>query len=273
MTAADHMQAQKAKAFLDLHHRESAFVVANAWDAGSATLLAHAGFEALATTSAGFAFSIGRRDGQAGRDAVLANARQIVEATDLPVSADLENGFGHRPEDAAATIAAAAEVGLVGGSIEDYGDEDIGIYAFDHAVERVAAAVEAARALPFPFVLTARAENFLRGRRDLDDTIRRLQAFERVGADVLFAPALPDEDAIRAVCAAVTKPVNVLNSAGSFTLSQLSAMGAKRVSVGSGFAALMFGTLAEAAREILKEGSFGYAQKGMSYAEVTRIMR
>ena len=266
-------QADKAAAFLALHEQPQAFAIGNAWDAGSAKLLAAMGFKALATTSAGFAFTLGRKDGAAGREAVLANARAIVEATDLPVSADLENGFGHDPEDAADIIRAAAAVGLVGGSIEDYDNEAAGsIYDFDHAVERVAAAAEAARALPFHFVLTARAENFLRGRSDLDDTIRRLQAFEKAGADVLFAPALPDKAAIEAVCGALTKPVNILNGAGTYTLAELDAMGARRVSVGSGFSGVMFGALAEAARAAIEEGDFSFAKRSMSYAKISALM-
>src|SRR5512145_549194 len=203
-------QLEKALAFRALHQRPGAFVIPNPWDAGSALLLNAFGFEALATTSAGCAFALGRQDGGGGigRAVTLANARAIVEATDLPVSADLENGFGDAPEACAETIRAAAAVGLAGGSIEDAsGDAARPIYDFGHAVERVAAAVEAARSLPIPFVLTARAENFLHGRPDLDDTIRRLQAFEQAGAEVLYAPGLREEGAIRTVCASVGKPV------------------------------------------------------------------
>ena len=266
-------QGEKAAAFLALHHQPNAFAIGNAWDAGSAKLLAACGFKALATTSAGFAFTLGRKDGAAGREAVLANARAIVEATDLPVSADLENGFGHDAEDAAEIIRAAASVGLVGGSIEDYDNEAAGtIYDFNLAVERVAAAAEAAHALPFHFVLTARAENFLRGKPDLDDTIRRLQAFEKAGADVLFAPALPDKAAIEAVCAAVSKPVNILNSGGAYTLAELDAMGARRVSVGSGFSGVMFGALHDAARAVIEHGDFSFASQSMSYARISALM-
>ena len=216
-------QAEKAERFRALHSRPGAFVIPNPWDAGTARILASLGFEALTTTSAGLAFTLGRRDGagMVTRDETLANARAIVDATDLPVAADLENGFGHTPEAVAETIRLAAEVaGLVGGSIEDAtGDPRRPIYDFPHAVERVAAAVEAARALPFPFVLVGRAENFLHGRPDLDDTIRRLQAFEAAGADALYAPGLTRAEDIRTVCAAVRKPVNVvMGTEGCFAL-------------------------------------------------------
>ncbi len=207
-------QTEKAERFVALHARPGAFVIPNPWDAGTARILASLGFEALTTTSAGLAFTLGRRDG-AGvvtRDETLANAKAIVDATDLPVAADLENGYGHMPEAAAETIRLAGEMaGLVGGSIEDAtGDPGRPIYDFQHAVERVAAAAEAARALPFPFVLVGRAENFLHGRPDLDDTIRRLQAFEAVGADALYAPGLTRAEDIQTVCAAVRKPVNAV---------------------------------------------------------------
>lgn len=204
-------QTDKFRLFKAMHERPGAFVIPNPWDAGTARILTALGFEALATTSAGFAFSIGRRDSSAGltRDEVLANAQSIVAATHLPVSADLEDGFGNAPETCAETIKLAAEVGLVGGTIEDAtGDASNPIFDFHQAVERVAAACEAARS--FPFVLTARAENFLHGYLDLDDTIRRLQAFVAVGADVVYAPGLPSLDSIRTVCASVGKPVNVV---------------------------------------------------------------
>ena len=232
-------QSTKAERFRALHERPAAFVIPNPWDAGTARILTHLGFEALTTTSAGLAFALGRADG-AGlvtRDETLANAKAIVDATHLPVAADLENGFGHAPEAAAETIRLAAEVaGLVGGSIEDAtGDPRRPIYDFQHAVERVAAAVEAARGLGFPFMVVGRAENFLHGRPDLDDTIRRLQAFEAVGADVLYAPGLTRADDIRAVCAAVTRPVNAVMGLknSSFSVAELTALGVRRVSVGS----------------------------------------
>jgi 2-methylisocitrate lyase-like PEP mutase family enzyme len=271
-------QLDKALAFRALHERPGAFVIPNPWDAGSARLLSALGFEALATTSAGFAFSIGRRDSEGGlsRAETLANARAIVEATDLPVSADLENGFGHRPEDCAETVRAASAVGLAGGSIEDAsGDDARPIYDFAQAVERVAAAAEAARSLPVPFVLTARAENFLHGRPDLDDTIRRLQAFEKAGAEVLYAPGLTSLEQIRAVCASVSRPVNVVMGlvGGTFSVQQLADAGAKRISLGSSLARAALGALMRAAREIRESGTFSVASEAMPFAEVNRHMR
>src|SRR5213592_938019 len=221
MTASQH---DKAARFRALHQAPGAFVISNPWDAGSARILAALGFQALATSSGASAGVLGRRDGKMTRDEALAHARAIVAATELPVSADLEKGFGDAPEAAAETIRLAAGVGLVGGSIEDAsGDKDKPLYDIGQATERVAAAVQAARALPFPFTLTARAENFLRGQPSLDDTIARLQAFERAGADVLFAPGLPDLAAVRAVCAAVSMPVNFMVGikGKSFTLAEL----------------------------------------------------
>src|SRR5712671_7799111 len=204
-------QREKAERFQALHKAPGAFVIANPWDGGSARILAGLGFQALATSSGAAAGVLGRRDGKITRDEALAQVRAIVAATDLPVSADLEKGFGDSPQAAAETIRLAAETGLVGGSIEDAsGNKDQPLYDIKHAAERVAAAVQAARALPFPFTLTARTENFLRGNPDLDDTIKRLQAFEKAGADVLMAPGLPDLDAVRAVCKSVTKPVNFM---------------------------------------------------------------
>ncbi len=256
-------QARKGTAFRALHDRPGAFVIPNPWDVGTVRVLEALGFQALATTSAGFAFSLGRRDGSVGRQAALANAREIVDATGLPVSADLENGFGDAPEAAAVTIRLAAETGLVGGSIEDAsGDPARPIYEFSQAVERVAAAAEAARALPFPFMLTARSENYLHGRPDLDDTIHRLQAFERAGADVLYAPALPSLEAVRVVCAAVSRPVNVLAGGSSATpsVAALAEAGVKRISRGSALSRVALGALVRAAREILEEGTFGFAR-------------
>src|SRR5262245_51449457 len=206
-------QAAKGERFRALHARPGAFVIPNPWDGGTAQILASLGFEALTATSAGLAFTLGKRDGarEVTREETLANAKAIVEATDLPVAADLENGFGDSPEDAAETIRRAAGVGLVGGSIEDStGDPAKPIYDFQHAVERVAAAAKVARSLPFPFVFVARAENFLHGRPDLDDTIRRLQAYEAAGAEALFAPGLTTKDQIRTVCSSVKRPVNVI---------------------------------------------------------------
>ncbi|HEY3442766.1 MAG TPA: isocitrate lyase/phosphoenolpyruvate mutase family protein [Paludibaculum sp.] len=265
----------KYETFRRLHQRPGLFVIPNPWDAGSARILAALGFEALATTSAGFAFSIGRQDSPAciTRDEALANARAIVEAVDLPVSCDLANCYGRSPEECATTIRLAAATGLAGGSIEDAtGDSAAPIYDFQLAVERVAAAHEAARELPF--LLTARAENFLWGRPDLDDTIRRLQAFSAAGADVLFAPGLPGLDAIRTVCAAVDKPVNVVMGlkGHTYSLDDLRAAGVKRVSVGGSFARAALGALLRAAREVKEYGTFGYAADAVTHAEVSEFM-
>jgi 2-methylisocitrate lyase-like PEP mutase family enzyme len=238
--------------------------------------LSSLGFEALATTSAGYAFSLGVRDGAVGRAETLANARAIIEATDLPVSADLENGFGDDPEDAAETIHAASAIGLVGGSIEDAsGDPARPIYDLSLAIERVAAAVESARKLPVPFVLTARAENFLHGRPDLEDTIRRLQAFEKAGAEVLYAPGLTTLEQIRTVCGSVSKPVNVVMGlvGGGFSVQQLAEAGVKRISLGSSLARAALGALMRAGREIREQGTFSFAAQAIPFAEVNRQMR
>ncbi len=270
-------QIEKGQRFLALHARPGAFVIPNPWDAGTASILTHLGFEAL-TTSAGLAFALGRRDGAGDitREETLANARAIVDATDLPVAADLENGFGDAPEDAAETIRLAGEVaGLVGGSIEDAtGDPQRPIYDFQHAVERVAAAAEAARALPFPFVLVGRAENFLHGRPDLDDTIRRLQAFEAAGADALYAPGLTKAEDIRTVCAAVSKPVNVVMGlkSGSFSVAELAALGVRRISVGSALSRAGLGAFVRAAREMLDHGTFDFAKDALPYAEANELV-
>lgn len=253
---------QKAEAFRALHGRT--FVIANAWDAGSAKALAAMGFTALATSSSAAACVLGRRDGEITRDESLANARAIVDAVDLPVAADLENGFGDAPEDCALTIRLAAETGLVGGSIEDCtGIATRKIYPLSQAVERVAAAAEAARALPFAFTLTARCENFLRGHPDLDDTIARLQAYTRAGADVLFAPGLPDLDAVAAVCAAVDRPFNFMVGikGRSFDLAGLRAAGVTRVSLASSLYRAAMAGMTQAAREALEQGSFGYLDR------------
>lgn len=263
-------QEEKYHRFMTLHARERAFVMPNPWDAGSARLLAHLGFEALATTSAGLAFSLGRRDSAAdlSREDILANAKAIVEATDLPVSADLENGFGDLPEDCALTIRRAIETGLVGGSIEDAaGRPDDPIYDFDAAVERVRAATEARAGKPF--ILTARSENFLWGRPNLADTIRRLQAFSEAGADVLYAPGLPDIEAIATVCRAVDKPVNVVMGlqGENYSVSALERVGVRRISVGGSFARAALAGLKQAAEEVLNEGTFNYARIEGSEAE------
>lgn len=274
-------QLEKGNRFVELHRRPGAFVIPNPWDAGTARILTALGFDALTTTSAGLAFSLGRRDG-AGmitRDETIANAKAIADATDLPVAADLENGFGDRPEAAAETIRLAGTVaGLVGGSIEDStGDPRSPIYDFDHAVERVAAAAEAARALPAPFVFVARAENFLHGRRDLDDTIRRLQAFEAAGADALYAPGLTSPEDIRTLCRSVSRPVNVLMEAvdlnhRDLTVADLAALGVKRISLGSALSRAAFGAFIRAARELRDSGTRNFANEAVSYAALSAFM-
>lgn len=269
------VQHAKFEAFKALHQRAEAFVIPNPWNAGSARLLASMGFEALATTSAGYAFSVGKRDsfGTLTRGEVLANAAEIVSSGDLPVSGDLGDGFGADPETCAETIRMAVEVGLVGGSIEDAtGDPDAPIYDASQAIERVRAAAAAAKGLPF--LLTARAENYLCGRPDLNDTIKRLQAFSEAGADVLFAPGLPDIDAIRTVCREVDKPVNVVMGlkGPSYTVAELSDAGVRRISVGGSFARAAFGALKRAAEEIRTDGTFGYAEHAISHAEMSDLM-
>lgn len=270
---------EKYNAFRALHDRPGIFIVPNPWNAGSAKILAALGFGALATTSAGYAFNAGRRDSPLDltRESVLENAREIVQAVELPVSADLQNGFGDAPEACAETIRAAAQVGLAGGSIEDSRGEgpvalDGPIYDFGLAVERVAAAAEAARECRF--VLTARTENFLCGRPDLDDTIKRLQAFAEAGADVLYAPGLPDLDAIRTVCSALSKPVNVLMGlkGATYSVEEIALAGAKRISVGGSLARAALGALVKAAKEIKDEGTFNYALDAISHADVSEFM-
>lgn len=271
-------QKEKAVAFQRLHERRGAFVIPNPWDAGSARLLTSSGFEALTTTSAGLAFSLGRRDGSrlVSRQETLENAKAIVSATHLPVAADLEGGFGDRPEDAAQTIREAAQVaGLVGGSIEDStGDLAYPIYDFSQAVERVHAAAEAARKLGFPFMFVGRAENFLHGRRDLDDTIRRLQAYEAAGADVLYAPGLSQLDEVRTVCQSVSKPVNVLVGVKSpdgamASVEQLAAAGARRISLGGALTRAALGALMRAANEIRERGTFTFLNDAAPFAEIS----
>ncbi|WP_070096592.1 oxaloacetate decarboxylase [Pseudomonas sp. NBRC 111139] len=273
------VQTLRAEAFKALHARDGAFVIPNPWDAGSAKLLASLGFEALATTSAGLAFSLGRPDaeGALSLDDTLDSAGEIVDATALPVAADLENGFGDLPEDCAQTILRAAEIGLVGGSIEDAsGRSDAPIYDFGLAVERVRAAVQAARSLPFPFTLCARAENLLHGRMDLDDTILCLQAYAEAGADVLYAPGLRTVEEIRAVVQAVApRPVNVLMGMAGVPLSvnQLQDLGVRRVSVGSSLARAALGAFYRAAQEIRDEGTFGYGEQAMPFAQLNDLFR
>jgi 2-methylisocitrate lyase-like PEP mutase family enzyme len=271
-------QAEKAAAFRALHERPGAFVIPNPWDAGTARLLASLGFEALATTSLGLANVLGRPDGAGvvSRDEVLANCRAISGATDLPVSADLENGYADEPRAAAEMIRLAAEAGVVGGSTEDAtGDPARPIYDFQLAVERVHAAVEVARSLPFPFVLTARAENLLHGRSDLDDTIRRLQAFERAGADVLYAPGLRDLATIRTVVASVGKPVNVVMSAAdpALTAAQLAEAGVKRISVGGALSRLALAAFLRGAREMKEPGGFTWVRDAVPTRELKAIFR
>ena len=270
-------QADKAKTFQALHARAGAFVIPNPWDAGTARILSKLGFEALTTTSAGLAFVLGRRDGDGSvtRDDALANAKAIVDATDLPVAADLENGYGDAPEAAAETIRLAASVGLVGASIEDAtGDPHRPIYELAHAVERVAAAAETARTLPFPFMFVARAENFLHGKPDLDDTIRRLQAFEAAGADVLYAPGLTKAEHIRAVCASVSNPVNVIMGlkGAAFSVADLVALGVKRISVGSALSRAALGAFVRAAREIHEQGTFTFADRALPFADANDLV-
>lgn len=267
-------QAEKGQAFRALHDGETAFIIPNPFDVGTAKLLAALGFEALATTSAGYAFSIGQPDFCVGRERMLAHVAQIASATDLPVSADLENGFGDDPKTAAETIRLAAAAGLVGGSIEDGSTRpDDPIYEFDFAVERVRAAAEAARSLPFTFTLTARAENFLNGRPDLADTIRRLQAYQEAGADVLYAPGLKSTADIQAVVNAVDRPVNVLmGSPGvNLNLAQLGKMGVKRVSVGSALSRAALGAFLRAGKEMREHGTFSFVEDAVPYQEISRM--
>jgi len=264
-------QADKAQAFQALHERPDAFIIPNPWDAGSARILASFGFEALATTSAGAAFSAGRRDGAIGREAMLAHVASIVEATDLPVSADLEGGYANDENGVAETFRLAAAAGVVGASIEDAtGDREHPLLDIDRAAARVRAAVEAVRASPFPFTLTARAENFLVGRRDLADTIARLQAYQDAGADVLYAPGLSDPEDIATVVRSVDRPVNVvMGLAGSaLDLSTLSALGVRRVSVGSALARAAFGAIIRAAREMRDHGTFAFAEDAVAYGDL-----
>ena len=269
-------QAQKAAAFRALHERDGAFIIPNPWDAGTARLLTALGFEALATTSLGLANTLGRPDGTGAvsRAEVLANCAEIAGATHLPVSADLENCYAHEPRAAAEMIRLAAEAGVVGGSIEDAtGEAQRPIYEFDLAVERVHAAAEMAHSLPFPFTLTARAENFLHGRRDLDDTIRRLQAFERAGADVLYAPGLRDLATMRTVASSVKKPLNVVMSAAdpALTAAQLAQAGVKRISIGGALSRLALASVLRAAHEMKEQGGFTWIADTVSAKELNRL--
>lgn len=269
-------QAEKGKIFRALHAQDGAFIIPNPWDVGTARLLAALGFEALATTSAGYAFSVGQRDNTVGRDEMIAHVAAIASATDLPVSADLENGFGDDPETVAQTIRLAAAAGLVGGSIEDASNRpDDPIYAHDIAVERMRAASEASRALAFPFTLTGRAENYLHGRPDLKDTIKRLQAYQDAGADVLFAPGLTSKEDIAAVVSSVDRPVNVVMGLQGVQLSlaELAAIGVKRVSVGSALSRAALGAFLRAAREMREHGTFDFANDAVSYRDISAMFK
>lgn len=269
---------QKAELFTRIHERDGkALILPNAWDVGSARMLEAMGFEALATTSAGFAFSVGKRDwpGEISRAQALGMSKAIVKATSLPVSADLENGFGLKPETVAETIRQAAVTGLAGCTIEDTsGKPDSPIIGFEHAVERISAAAHARDALKRPFVLTARAENFLHGRPDLDDTISRLIAFEAAGADVLYAPGLASLHHIEKVCDAVTRPVNVVigTAASHFTVAELESAGVRRISMGSSFARAAIGGFLQAAREVLGKGTFEFAQYAAGFSEIEALL-
>lgn len=267
-------QAEKGEAFRALHQRAGAFIIPNPWDVGTARLLAQLGFEALATTSAGYAFSCGQRDNTIGRARMLAHVAELAAATELPTSADLENGFGDSPETVAETIRLAAATGLAGGSIEDSTQRaEQPLYELELAVERIRAAVEAARALPFTFTLTARAENYLVGRPDLKDTIKRLQAYQEAGADVLYAPGLTNKADIVAVVSSVDRPVNVVMGLQGVQLSQaeLAALGVKRISVGSALTRAAYGAFLRAAREMQTHGTFTFADEAVNYKEISAM--
>jgi 2-methylisocitrate lyase-like PEP mutase family enzyme len=268
-------QAERAQRFRALHVKGS-FVIANCWDGGSARILGSLGFPALATSSGAAAGTLGRLDHGISIDESLANARLICASTTLPVSADLEKGFGDAPEATAKAIRMAAGIGLVGGSIEDAtGRKEAPIFDLNFATERVAAAAEAARTLPFPFTLTARAENYLHGRYDLEDTIRRLQAYEKAGADVLFAPALPDLDAVRVVCSAVSRPVNFMVAipGKSFSVTELAAAGVRRISLATSLYRAAMSGLIDAAKEIREAGTFGYVDRSISSVDFAKLLR
>ena len=267
-------QAEKGAAFRGLHHRDRAFLIPNPWDAGTARMLQFLGFEAIATTSGGFAFSIGKPDGAVDRDTMLAHAAALAAATDLPVSADLENGYADDPVRVAETVRMAAAVGLAGCSIEDVGPQrERGPYELNFAKERVRAAVEAAHSLPFPFTLTARSENFIIGRPDLPDTIARLQAFQEAGADVLFAPGLKSKEDISTVVRSVDRPVNVIMGLQGVQLrvAELSEIGVKRISVGSALARTALGAFLGAAREMQEHGTFTFAEDAPKYADLNAM--
>jgi len=269
-------QEEKGTLFHKLHKRETAFIIPNPWDVGTARLLAHLGFEALATTGAGYAFSIGQQDQTVKRDEMMRYIRGIVSATNLPVSADLENGFGKHPETVAETIRLAAETGLVGGSIEDASDDpDNPIYEHSLAVERIQAAAEEAHTLPFPFLLTARAENYLAGRTNLEDTIKRLQAYQKAGADVLYAPGISSKEDIATIIHSVDCPVNVVMGLQGvqLTLAELSEIGAKRISVGSALSRAALGAFLCAAQEMKDHGTFTFSDNAVSYRELNALFQ
>jgi 2-methylisocitrate lyase-like PEP mutase family enzyme len=269
-------QADKARKFRALHEAPGAFVIANPWDAGSARMLAGVGFEALATSSGAKAGVLGKRDGKVSREEALANAKLIVDATDLPVAADLEKGFGDGADATAETIRQAAAIGLVGGSIEDAtGNKDKPLYDIATATARVEAAVNAARSLSFPFVLTARAEGFLRGVPDLDDVIKRLQSFEAAGADVLFAPGLPDLAAVKKVCSSLKKPFNFMVGikGKSFSKAELEAAGVKRISLATSLYRAAMTGLFDAAKEVKDKGTFGYLDRSISTPDLNAFMK
>ena len=269
-------QVEKSRLFQELHQRRGILILPNPWDAGTAKLLASVGFEALATTSAGYAFSAGKRDNTIGRDEMMAHLSTIASSTDLPVSADLENGFGDDPETVAETIRLAAAAGVVGGSIEDMSRQPgHPVYEREHAAERIRAAAEAARALSFAFTLTARAENYLVGRPDLKDTIQRLQAYQMAGADVLYAPGLSSKDDIAAVVSSVDRPVNVVMGLQGVQLSlaELSAIGVRRVSVGSALSRAALGAFLRAGREMREHGTFAFAEEAVSYQDINAMFQ
>ena len=269
-------QAEKGLAFHALHGRTEAFIIPNPWDPGTARLLEGLRFEALATTSAGHAFSRGLRDRMVGRDAMLAHAADIATTVNLPISVDLENGFGDDPQTVAETIRLAAAAGAVGGSIEDStGRADQPLYAREHAIDRVRAAVEAARALPFKFTLTARAENFLVGQSDINDTIKRLQAYQEAGADVLYAPGLPSAVAISSLVHSVDRPVNVVMGLQGpvLTLPALSALGVKRISVGSALSRCALGAFLRAAQEMRDQGTFSWSEQAVRFSDITALLK
>ncbi|HEY3930502.1 MAG TPA: isocitrate lyase/phosphoenolpyruvate mutase family protein [Candidatus Koribacter sp.] len=267
-------QAEKAEKFRSLHQRKQAFLIPNPWDVGTARILAHLGFEALATTSMGYAFSAGQPDNTVKREPMMKHIAEVAAATDLPVNADLEKGYGDDPKLAAEAIRLAAEAGAVGGSIEDAsGDQANPIYPIEFATDRVRAAVEAARSLPFPFMMTARAENYLHGRPDLRDTIARLQAFQEAGADVLYAPGLASEEDIATLLGAVDRPVNVVMGlrGAQLGVQQLSKLGVRRISVGSSLYRAALGAFLRAATEMREQGTFTFAKEAARPQEITAI--